>query len=71
MTRKKTCYFIPGKNETVTKSKVKRLSRNQQIEIMRYWFGSEYDSPYELPYDSGEGGYQWIWGGPYDAEEEL
>lgn len=25
----------------------------------------------ETRYDSGEGGYIWIWGGPYDAHEEL
>jgi len=24
-----------------------------------------------MPYESAEGGYQWIWGGPYDAHEQI
>jgi hypothetical protein len=47
------------------------MKKETQIEAMRHWFGDNYDAPDELPYDSGEGGYQWIWGGPYDAEEAL
>jgi hypothetical protein len=31
-----------------------------------------FEDPAEsAPYVSAEGGYQWIWGGPYDAKEEL
>jgi hypothetical protein len=71
MPRKIRRYHIPGTEEVVSSGKLKRLSRNKQLDIMRDWFGDNYDSPDELPYDSGEGGYQWIWGGPYDAEEAL
>lgn len=36
------------------------------------WFLARYEDPNEnCPYESAEGGYQFIWGGPYDAEEEL
>jgi DNA-binding MarR family transcriptional regulator len=46
--------------------------RDQQIELMREWFLSRYCDPAnETPYESAEGGYIWIWGGPYYAEEEL
>jgi hypothetical protein len=64
-------YNVPGPEGLVTSGKLKRLSRGKQIAIMRDWFDSKYDTPDELPYDSGEGGYQWIWGGPFDAEEAL
>jgi hypothetical protein len=36
------------------------------------WFHENYEDPAEnTPFESAEGGYQWIWGGPYDAREEL
>lgn len=46
--------------------------REQQIEAMVEWFHENYEDPaQETPYISAEGGYQYIWGGPYDAREEL
>lgn len=42
------------------------------IEEMRDWFYKNFEDPAErTPYESAEGGYIWIWGGPYDAEEVL
>lgn len=39
---------------------------------MRDWFLENYEDPANsTPYDGGEGGYQYIWGGPYDASEEI
>ena len=39
---------------------------------MTYWFHEHYASPVEdTPYNSEEGGYQFVWGGPYEAKEEL
>jgi hypothetical protein len=39
---------------------------------MRNWFHSNYADPVEnSPYESAEGGYVYIWGGPYDPIEEL
>lgn len=36
------------------------------------WFHSNYEDPADqTPYETAEGGYQWIWGGPYDASEEI
>ena len=43
-----------------------------QLKFMREWFFSNYEDPvHSLPYESREGGYIWIYGGPYDAHEEL
>lgn len=56
----------------VTPSQLKRLGKAKQIEYMRYWFAQHYEDPAnETPYNSEEGGYQYIWGGPYEASEEL
>ena len=36
------------------------------------WFFANYEDPANsVPYDSGEGGYLFMDGGPYDAREEL
>jgi len=52
--------------------KFKKLSKKKQIEFMRGWFGARYEDPAQhTPYDSGEGGYIWIYGGPYDADDVL
>ncbi|MBI5109377.1 MAG: hypothetical protein HZA62_11570 [Rhodocyclales bacterium] len=46
--------------------------REAQLQMMRDWFFKHFEDPAErTPYESAEGGYIWIWGGPYDAREEL
>lgn len=46
--------------------------RDAQLETMEVWFRSMYEDPAErTPYESREGGYIWIWGGPYDAACQL
>ena len=50
----------------------RKLSRSEQKSEMLAWFHSNYTDPVEMcPYESAEGGYQYIWGGPYNAREEL
>ena len=40
------------------------------IDFLVLWFGSQYEDPvHEMPYINGE--YQYIYGGPHDANEEL
>ncbi|MCL2591695.1 MAG: hypothetical protein FWD67_12730 [Betaproteobacteria bacterium] len=46
--------------------------REAQLQMMRDWFFEHFEDPAErTPYESREGGYIWIWGGPYDAHDEL
>jgi hypothetical protein len=46
--------------------------RETQIGAMREWFLQNFEDPAKnTPYDSGEGGYQFIWGGPYAPLDEL
>jgi hypothetical protein len=51
---------------------IKNHSEEKQIEIMREWFHENFENPVEeCPFDSREGGYIYVWGGPYNAKEEL
>jgi hypothetical protein len=44
----------------------------EQRDGMEEWFRSRFEDPAQrTPYESAEGGYIWVWGGPFDAEEEL
>lgn len=48
------------------------LDREERIEAMKDWFLENFEDPAQnTPHDSGEGGYQYIWGGPYDASDEI
>jgi hypothetical protein len=51
---------------------IKKLEKDDQIQIMKNWFLSNYQNPDgEIPYDKEEDNYIYIYGGPYDAREEL
>lgn len=57
-----------GKDGTTPRA-VEGLSPEEQSEALEEWFRSKYESPNErTPY---EGEFIWIWGGPFDAREEL
>src|SRR5258708_27669586 len=53
-------------------SPLSKLDREEQKKAMKEWFFEHYTDPLDnSPYISAEGGYQYIWGGPYDARQEL
>jgi hypothetical protein len=46
------------------------LGLDAAVEKIQEWFQENFEDPvHSTPYDGGEGGYQYIWGGPYDARE--
>jgi hypothetical protein len=48
------------------------MRKAEKLEMMVDWFHRNFEDPAErTPYETAEGGYQWIWGGPYSAREEL
>ena len=48
------------------------MDSTDQLRFMREWFLDNFEDPvHSLPYESREGGYIWIDGGPYDPHEEL
>ncbi|WP_459195770.1 hypothetical protein [Wukongibacter baidiensis] len=52
--------------------RINEKDREEQISIMEQWFKENYEDPGKnTPYDSREGGYIYIWGGPFDAGEQL
>jgi hypothetical protein len=51
---------------------VSGLEGDELKEAIKEWFFVNYEDPAEnTPYETREGGYQYIWGGPYDAAEEI
>jgi HEPN superfamily RiboL-PSP-like protein len=64
--------FWLSDDTTISEAELKAADRETQIDAMRNWFYQNFEDPVnETPFDSGEGGYQYIHGGPYDAQEEL
>ena len=56
----------------ITPSRLRRLGKEKQIPYMVHWFFGMFEDPAnETPYNGREGGYQYIWGGPYEAVDEL
>jgi len=51
---------------------LRELDADDASQIIIEWFFTFFEDPAnETPYNSSEGGYLYIWGGPYDAEEEI
>ncbi len=56
----------------ITRTAFRRMPKDRKRDVMIEWFNANYEDPAQrTPYETAEGGYQWIWGGPYDAEEEI
>ncbi len=51
---------------------IAEMSFEERVEAMVAWFHDNFEDPaQETPYDGREGGYQYIWGGPHEAADEL
>lgn len=56
----------------ITATQLRRADKKTQEEVMRDWFYENFQDPVDCcPYDSGEGGYQFLHGGPYEPLEVL
>jgi hypothetical protein len=56
----------------LSRTEFRRLPKADKIETMVEWFFENYEDPANMtPYESAEGGYQYIWGGPYDANDQI
>lgn len=70
--RLKRYYSLDDLEVGVTPSQLKRLGRQRQIEHMAHWFRRNFEDPSnETPYNSEEGGFIYVYGGPYDARDQL
>lgn len=51
---------------------ISKLNGDELVEAVKDWFFDNFEDPVEnTPYDSREGGYQYIWGGPYETHEII
>lgn len=65
-------YHTSDGNVSFTAKQLTRQHINTRLDVMRTWFLENYCDPVHCcPYDSSEGGYDYIWGGPYAADEIL
>lgn len=65
-------YLLPDSLVGISAGTLKGVDEPTQMSVMRAWFLQNYENPEEnTPYDSGESGYVYIWGGPYAPKEEL
>ena len=65
-------YWHNDSTYPVSTENVRDSGKDFQKEVMRTWFFENYENPAEsTPYESAEGGYIYIWGGPYNASEVL
>lgn len=62
-------YLSMDHEREISAQELSEADRETQIDVMRDWFHSKYEDPaHNTPF---EGEYTYIWGGPYDAQEEL
>jgi hypothetical protein len=48
------------------------MNRAEQIEMMVDWFKFHFEDPAnDTPYSKDQGGYVFLWGGPFDADEQI
>lgn len=58
--------------KAVEKAAYLKNTKEEAKGILKQWFYENYEDPANsCPYESREGGYQYIWGGPYSAGDEL
>ena len=72
MAGKRRHFSAEDEERGIVPSALKRLGRERQKEYMRYWFRRNFEDPAnETPFSREDGGYLYIWGGPYNARDEL
>ena len=65
-------FVHPGYGNPISAEQLKNGDTEFQKQVMKEWFKLRFENPAEqTPYDSSEGGYIYIWGGPYEADDVL
>ena len=51
---------------------VEAMSSKEQIAMIVEWFGQQFEDPQnDTPYNKDLGGYVYLWGGPFDASDQI
>jgi hypothetical protein len=62
----------PEKEAEIRHDAMMDAAREHAVEHMKDWFLERYEDPvHNTPYETAEGGYIYIWGGPFDARDVL
>lgn len=56
---------------SITVSRLRNADRETKLDAMETWFYGNYEDPVNLPYNSEEGGYLFIHGGPFEPRDEV
>lgn len=55
-----------------TAEEVSAMSSQEQIAMMVEWFNQQFEDPQnDTPYNKDMGGYVYLWGGPFDASDQI
>jgi hypothetical protein len=62
--------YIDEEHGSYTRTEFRRLRNAEKLKLMEAWFRERYENPVnETPWIEGE--YVFMWGGPYDANDEI
>lgn len=64
-------FLEDGSQFGVSKTTFRRMRNSEKRELMIQWFHQNFENPDDAGTPWIDGEYQWIWGGPSDANEEL
>lgn len=65
-------FLEDGSQFGVSRTQFRKMRKAEKRDLILQWFYANYEDPAEnTPFESAEGGYQYIWGGPYEARDEL
>src|SRR5271154_773105 len=65
-------FFEDGSQFGVSRAAFETMDEDEQREFMRDWFFQNFEDPVNsLPHDDETKEYIFLWGGPYDAKEQL
>lgn len=55
-----------------TADQVKDMSLDEKVDMMVDWFNNQFEDPQnDTPYVKDQGGYLYLWGGPFDASDQI
>ncbi len=64
-------FVEDGSQYGVSRRQFRRVRKDEKRYLMVQWFHEHFDHPDNVGTPWVDGEYLWIWGGPYDAAEEL
>ncbi|MBS0533649.1 MAG: hypothetical protein JSR72_06295 [Proteobacteria bacterium] len=65
-------FIIDDMDRGVTRTAFRRMKKAQKRQLIIEWFGQNYEDPaVRTPFESREGGYQYIWGDPRETRVIL